>query len=76
MSVASQLRVAHRLLNATGPIASPTEAAIRAVLEPAEVDFLYFVARPDGSHEFTRTLAEHNRARVRIRQELDSLSSD
>lgn len=59
-----------------GPIASPTEAAIRAVLEPAEVDFLYFVARPDGSHEFTRTLAEHNRARVRIRQELDSLSSD
>lgn len=59
-----------------GPIASPSEAAIRAVLEPAEVDYLYFVARPDGSHEFTRTLAEHNRARVRIRQELDSLSRD
>ena len=59
-----------------GPIASPTEASMRAVLQPAEVDFLYFVARPDGSHEFTRTLAEHNRARVRIRQELDSLSSD
>lgn len=59
-----------------GPIASPTAAAIRAVLEPAEVDYLYFVARPDGSHEFTRTLAEHNRARVRIRQQLDSLSSN
>lgn len=59
-----------------GPIASPSEAAIRAVLQPAEVDYLYFVARPDGSHEFTRTLAEHNRARVRIRQQLNSQSGN
>jgi UPF0755 protein len=51
-----------------GPIASPSEAAIRAALYPADVPFLYFVARPDGSHVFTRTLAEHNRARVQVRQ--------
>lgn len=47
-----------------GPIASPSEGAIHATLHPAEVDFLYFVARPDGSHVFTRTLAEHNRAKA------------
>lgn len=46
-----------------GPIASPSTGAIDATLEPAEVDYLYFVARPDGSHIFTRSLAEHNRAR-------------
>jgi UPF0755 protein len=47
-----------------GPIASPSEGAIRAALYPADVPFLYFVARPDGSHVFTRTLAEHNRAKA------------
>jgi UPF0755 protein len=45
-----------------GPIANPGAAAIRAVLEPAESDFLYFVSRNDGSHQFSRTLSEHNRA--------------
>lgn len=45
-----------------GPIASPGKEALRAVLHPAPVDFLYFVARKDGTHEFTRTLVEHNRA--------------
>ncbi|MEJ2547189.1 MAG: endolytic transglycosylase MltG, partial [Gemmatimonadota bacterium] len=38
-----------------GPIASPGEAAMDASLSPADVPYLYFVARPDGSHEFTRT---------------------
>jgi UPF0755 protein len=52
-----------------GPIASPAERAIDAALAPADVDFLYFVARPDGSHVFSRTLAEHNRARVEIRRQ-------
>jgi UPF0755 protein len=52
-----------------GPIASPAERAIDAALSPADVDFLYFVARPDGSHVFSRTLAEHNRARVEIRRQ-------
>jgi UPF0755 protein len=44
-----------------GPIAAPGEASLRAVLEPADVDYLYFVSRNDGSHAFARTLAEHNR---------------
>jgi UPF0755 protein len=44
------------------PIANPGEEAIRAVLYPAETDYLYFVSKNDGSHHFSRTLAEHNRA--------------
>lgn len=54
-----------------GPIASPGAAALRATLEPAEHDFLFFVARPDGSHEFTRTAREHVNAVNRIRRERD-----
>ena len=37
-------------------------AALRAVLEPAPVKDLYFVSRNDGSHEFSETLAAHERA--------------
>jgi UPF0755 protein len=44
------------------PIAMPGAASIRAALHPAESANLYFVARGDGSHEFTRSLEEHNRA--------------
>jgi len=44
-----------------GPIGSPGEASIRAALNPADTDFLYFVSANDGSHRFSRTLAEHNR---------------
>ena len=44
-----------------GPIASPGRAAIEAAVNPAAVDYLYFVSRNDGSHEFARTLDEHNR---------------
>lgn len=58
-----------------GPIGSPSERAIDAVLHPAEVNFLYFVARPDGTHEFNRHLVDHNRARARIRQQLDGQGS-
>lgn len=47
-----------------GPIASPSVRAIDAVLRPADVRYLYFVARPDGSHVFTSSLAEHNRAKA------------
>ncbi len=44
------------------PIAMPGSAALRAVMHPAESQYLYFVARGDGTHEFSRTLEEHNRA--------------
>jgi UPF0755 protein len=42
-----------------GPIASPGEASIRAVLQPAETSFLYFVSRNDGSHHFSSSYSEH-----------------
>jgi UPF0755 protein len=44
-----------------GPIASPGQGAIDAVLAPAPVPYLYFVSRNDGTHVFATTLAEHNR---------------
>ncbi len=50
-----------------GPIASPGTASLRATLQPADHDYIFFVARNDGSHEFTRTLREHNNAINRIR---------
>jgi UPF0755 protein len=56
-----------------GPIGSPSAAAIDATLEPEETDFLYFVARHDGRHVFTRSLAEHNRARVQVRREAEAV---
>jgi UPF0755 protein len=42
-----------------GPIANPGLDSILAVLKPAQTDYLYFVARPDGSHAFAATLEEH-----------------
>ena len=44
-----------------GPIAAPGEASLRAAAAPADVPYLYFVSRNDGSHVFATTLAEHNR---------------
>jgi len=43
-----------------GPIASPGKASLEAALMPADVPYLYFVSRNDGSHVFARTLDEHN----------------
>ncbi len=45
-----------------GPIASPGLAALLAAAQPAESKYLYFVARGDGSHQFSRTLKDHNLA--------------
>ncbi len=44
------------------PIAMPGQASLAAALNPANTPALYFVARGDGSSEFSRTLAEHERA--------------
>jgi UPF0755 protein len=48
------------------PIATPGVAAIQAVLHPAKTKALYFVARGDGSHHFSRTLKEHNAAVIKF----------
>ncbi len=45
-----------------GPITNPGEAAIAAAVKPAQVSYLYFVAKNDGTHQFSNTLNEHNRA--------------
>lgn len=45
-----------------GPIASPGRTALQAAANPATVNYLYFVARGDGSHKFSNTLREHNAA--------------
>ncbi len=45
-----------------GPICNPGLDALKAVLYPADTSYLYFVSRNDGTHLFSRTLKEHNRA--------------
>jgi UPF0755 protein len=50
-----------------GPICNPGAASIMAALKPATTPYLYYVARPDGSHIFTRTYEEHQAAIRRVR---------
>jgi UPF0755 protein len=45
-----------------GPITNPGKAALEAVLAPKKSKFLYFVARNDGTHQFSKTVAEHEAA--------------
>jgi len=58
-----------------GPIASPGRASIVAALYPANVPYLYFVALPDGHHEFRNDFAGHESARRLARQAWDSVST-
>jgi UPF0755 protein len=44
-----------------GPIAAPGKGSLEAAAAPAAVEYVYFVSRNDGTHEFARTLDEHNR---------------
>lgn len=48
------------------PIAMPSLASIRAAVQPAQSDVLYFVANRDGSSQFSKTLDEHNQAVARF----------
>lgn len=50
-----------------GPIANPGQAAIEAALYPTPTNYLYFVARQDGTHIFSRSLKEHDRAIENLR---------
>lgn len=45
-----------------GPIANPGVKSIQAALNPAPVDYLYFVSKNDGTHQFSATIGEHNQA--------------
>jgi UPF0755 protein len=51
------------------PIAAPGLASLKAVLNPESTEYLYFVARYDGTHVFSRTLQEHEAAVAKIRKE-------
>ena len=55
-----------------GPIASPGKPSLEAALYPANVPFKYFVAFPDGHHEFRKDLASHERAVAQARRAWDS----
>ena len=48
-----------------GPIGNPGIDAVTAALNPVKSDYLYFVARQDGTHQFSRNLTDHNRAVAR-----------
>ena len=45
-----------------GPISNPGKEALKAVFHPTKSKFFYFVSKNDGSHKFSKTLREHNRA--------------
>lgn len=48
-----------------GPICNPGLESIKAAVYPSKTDYFYFVAKPDGSHIFSKTWQEHQKARSR-----------
>jgi peptidoglycan lytic transglycosylase G len=50
-----------------GPISNPGAPSMAAVLDPTKSDYFYFVAKPDGTHAFAKTLQEHNANVARIK---------
>jgi peptidoglycan lytic transglycosylase G len=58
-----------------GPIASPGRPSILAALNPANVPYTYFVAHPDGHHEFTTNFAAHSVAVRSARRQWDSVAA-
>jgi UPF0755 protein len=59
-----------------GPIGNPGEASLRAAWQPAETDYLYFVANTQGGHFFSATLAEHNKNVTKYHRLLAGLPAD
>jgi UPF0755 protein len=59
-----------------GPIGNPGEASLRAAIEPAQTNYLYFVANTQGGHFFSATLAEHNKNVVKYHRLLAGLPAD
>jgi UPF0755 protein len=54
-----------------GPITNPAPSTLRAVVQPARHDYMYFAADGTGGHTFSRTLREHNRAAQKYHELLD-----
>ncbi len=57
-----------------GPIANPGKESLMAVINPAETDYLYFVAKNDGTHYFSANLSEHNKAVYRYQKRRRNIS--
>ncbi len=51
-----------------GPICNPGEKAMAAVLHPASTDFLYFVSKNNGTHQFSKNISAHNQAVNKFQQ--------
>jgi UPF0755 protein len=57
-----------------GPICNPGKKSIMAALHPSKTNYLYFVAKANGNHIFSDNLAEHNRARQKIKSKINKIN--